>query len=204
MKFFIRILLCLTTMWGSSVLGQSLDEGLDAARRGDYATALENWRPLAELGFPSAQSNLGVMYQNGQGVPQNYRKAVSWYRLAAEQGDTTAQTNLGAMYENGRVVPQNHRKAVSLYRLAAEKGFAYAQNNLGVMYWGGSGVARNPVMSYMLIILAAAQGNESAQKSRDLMIEALPRDQIDEAQRMATEWRIDTPLPKHDDFTTWP
>ena len=45
--------------------------------------------------MPHAQYNLGVMYENGQGVPQDYKTAVKWYRLAAEQGDAGAQFNLG-------------------------------------------------------------------------------------------------------------
>ena len=59
------------------------DEGLAAYRRGDYATALREWRPLAEQGDADAQYNLGVMYEHGQGVPQDYAHAHMWYNLAA-------------------------------------------------------------------------------------------------------------------------
>ena len=58
-------------------------EGLAAYERGDYATALKEWRPLAEQGDAGAQKNLGWMYYSGQGVPQDYAAAVKWYRLAA-------------------------------------------------------------------------------------------------------------------------
>ena len=44
------------------------------------------YRLAAEQGYDIAQYNLGVMYENGQGVPQDYKEAVKWYRLAAEQG----------------------------------------------------------------------------------------------------------------------
>ena len=47
------------------------DDGLAAAQRGDYATALQEWRPLADQGHARAQCNLGVMYDNGYGVPEN-------------------------------------------------------------------------------------------------------------------------------------
>ncbi len=40
--------------------------------RGDYATALREWRPLAEKGNAIAQSKLGFMYVFGEGVPKNY------------------------------------------------------------------------------------------------------------------------------------
>jgi len=47
------------------------------------------------------------MYDNGQGVPQDYKTAMKWYRLAAEQGIANAQTNLGWMYGMGRGVIQD-------------------------------------------------------------------------------------------------
>ena len=38
------------------------------------------------------------MYAKGQGVPQDYSKALSWFRLAADQGNALAQNALGLMY----------------------------------------------------------------------------------------------------------
>jgi TPR repeat protein len=45
------------------------------------------YRLAAEQGINKAQYNLGIMYDDGQGVPQDYAEAVKWYRLAAEQGN---------------------------------------------------------------------------------------------------------------------
>ncbi len=73
-------------------------KGLDAYNGGDYATALRTWRPLAEAGNARAQYNLGLMYDNGQGVTQDYPEAVRWYRLAAARGHPSAQFNLGVIY----------------------------------------------------------------------------------------------------------
>ncbi len=109
------------------------DDGWAAYERGDYATALREWTPLADQGVALAQNNLGGMYREGQGVPQDYAEAVKWYRLAAEQGHASAQYNLGSMYDNGYGVPQDYAEAVKWYRLAAEQGHASAQNNLGGM-----------------------------------------------------------------------
>ena len=61
-------------------------EGVAAYKRGDYATALREYRPLAEQGDAAAQAALGVIYHYGQGVPQDYAEAVRWYRKAAAQG----------------------------------------------------------------------------------------------------------------------
>ncbi len=100
------------------------EDGLAAYNRGDYATALRLWRPLAEGGIATTQYNLGVMYAKGQGVRQDDAEAVKWYRLAAKQGHARAQYNLGVMYNEGRGVPQDYAEAVKWYRLAAKQGNA--------------------------------------------------------------------------------
>jgi len=51
---------------------------------------------------------LGILYDKGQGVPQDYAEAVKWFRKAEEQGNAPAQNNLGFMYDNGRGVPQDY------------------------------------------------------------------------------------------------
>ena len=76
--------------------------GKDAYDRGDYATALREWRPLAEQGNHSAQFFLGVCYANGYGVPKNPELALQWYRLSSDQGNWLAQNDLGVMYQQWR------------------------------------------------------------------------------------------------------
>ncbi len=66
------------------------DEGDAAYHRGDYATALREFRSLAERGDTYAQFILGFMYTQGQGVTQDYAQAAKWYRKAADQGDPFA------------------------------------------------------------------------------------------------------------------
>ena len=63
---------------------QDFDKGFAAYQSGDWATALREWTPLAEQGRADAQYNLGLIYDKGWGVPQDYKAAVKWYRLAAE------------------------------------------------------------------------------------------------------------------------
>ncbi len=81
----------------------------EAYESGDYKTAIDILESLAEQGYALAQSNLGVMYENGYGVVQNDGEALKWYHKAAKQGYALAQFNLGVMYENGHGVPQNRR-----------------------------------------------------------------------------------------------
>ncbi len=78
-------------------------------------------RPLAEQGVAEAQFLLGVMYDKGQGVPQDYAKAAGWWRKAAEQGDPIAQYDLGVAYHNGEGVPQDYVQAHRWFNLAASR-----------------------------------------------------------------------------------
>ena len=57
--------------------------GMDARNRGDFAKALREWRPLAEQGDARAQYYLGLLYENGDGVPRDYEKAREWYEKSA-------------------------------------------------------------------------------------------------------------------------
>jgi hypothetical protein len=72
----------------------------------------------AEQGNADAQYNLGVMYDNGQGVPQDKAEAVKWYRKAAEQGHARSQFSLGLMYAVGEGVPMDKVKAYMFSSLA--------------------------------------------------------------------------------------
>ena len=81
----------------------------------------------AERGYAAAQYNLGLMYANGDGVPENAAEAVRWYRAAAEQGDAHAQFLLGEMYANGEGVPEDYVFAYAWMNLAGAQGEDGAQ-----------------------------------------------------------------------------
>lgn len=117
----------------ATVMAQNFDKGLAAAEAGDYATALQEWRPLANQRYALAQYNLGVMYDNGLGVIQDYAEAVNWYRKAAEQGYASAQTNLGFMYENGSGVMQDAVVAHMWYNIGGANGIERGLDNRGLI-----------------------------------------------------------------------
>ncbi len=107
--------------------------GLDAYKRGDYDTAMTEWRPLAEQGDADAQWFLGSMYYQGKGVPQDDQEAVRWYRQAADQGDAYAQNTLAYMYEHGRGVPRNYVRAYMWASLAAAQGIEDSAKGLEIL-----------------------------------------------------------------------
>ncbi|MGB6348120.1 MAG: tetratricopeptide repeat protein [Methyloceanibacter sp.] len=144
---------------GGAIAGP-LEEAWAAYGRGDYATALRLWRPLAAQGNAFAQSNLGFMYDSGQGVPQDHGEAAKWYRLAAEQGNARAQSNLGSMYAGGDGVPRD-----------------YVQAHM----WASLAASRFPA--------SAAEDRKQAAENRDRVASLMTQAQIAEAQKLAREWK---------------
>jgi uncharacterized protein len=143
-----------------------LEDAWAAYRRGDYATALQLWRSRAEQGVALAQNNLGLMYYNGQGVPQDYGEAAKWYRLAAEQGNAEAQSNLGSMYYGGVGVPQDYVQAYMWVSLAA---------------------SRFPT--------SAQEDREQAARHRDIVASKMTAIQIAEARKRVQEWKPKPTVP---------
>ena len=187
MKKLLTLSILLSTLLLISVAwAQDFQKGLDAYNRTDYATALREWKPLAKQGHAKAQYNLGVMYDNGRGVPQDYKEAIKWYRRSAEQGHASAQTNLGVMYKNGEGVPQDYKQAIKWYQRAADQGHASAQNNLSVMYGKGQGVYQDYVLAYVWVNLASAQ-NSKYKKNRNIIEKRLTPSQLEEGQRLSKE-----------------
>jgi uncharacterized protein len=191
MKTPLTFLLSLTFLFlfSGSVFGGDYQDATDAYKRKDYETAYKLFLPLAEQGNTQAQSNLGLMYDKGQGVPQDDKEAVKWYRLSAEQGNATGQYNLGIMYSKGQGVTQDYKEAVRLYRLSAEQGNAGGQLNLGFMYTRGKGVLQDYALAHMWFNLSGSNGNKQAVKNRDIVEERMSPSQIEEAQRMARNWK---------------
>ncbi len=66
--------------------------------------------------------SLGVLYENGNGVPKDYQQALFWFRRAAEHGNAMLLTSLGRMYEHGNGVPKDVVQAQKWYILGAGGG----------------------------------------------------------------------------------
>ncbi len=88
----------------------------------DFASARVLCRPLAEDGLADAQFILGRMYQNGDGVSRDARRAAGWYRRAAEQGHADARFDLGMMYRYGIGVTRDPVEAYAWFELADRAG----------------------------------------------------------------------------------
>ena len=186
MQFNFPLLLIFLPLSLLSLAGD-FEKGLTAYQAGDYATALQRWKPLAEEGDASAQSKLGAMYDNGKGVPQEYNKAMKWYTRAAEQANADAQFSLGMMYHKGKGVLQDYNIATKWYKLAAEQGYAQAQFYLGVMYHRGAGVLQDNLYAHMWFDIAASLGNENAFETKAIIAKRMTPTDISKARQLARE-----------------
>ena len=117
----LTISLMLVAMAGTAVAGP-FDDATAAYQRGDYATAMLIFKPLADRGDAVAQYRVGLMYFHGEGASQDYGEAVKWFRKAVELGNADAMYNLGMCYLSGEGVAKDHAEAVKWFRWASGRG----------------------------------------------------------------------------------
>lgn len=175
---------------------QNLDQdylnGRDALKRSDYAEAAKWYRKAAERGDADSQFALGLMYENGDGVPEDYAEAAKWYRKAAKQGDADAQHNLAEKYYWAEGVAGDESEAAKWYRLAAEQGHLHSQVVLGNMYRSGEGIPQDLVKAYMWYgifnALRRSRGDSRGRMAGMSLRSAMNPYQIEQAEQMAREW----------------
>ncbi|HEY1382253.1 MAG TPA: hypothetical protein VGF43_01490 [Dongiaceae bacterium] len=134
-------------------LGRALDKAEN------YPEALGWYRKAAEQGHARAQNNLGILYDNGQGVSQDYAEAARWYRKAAELGYVEAQYNLGNMYYEGQGVERDYIEAKKWFQKGAEQQHARSLYALGTMWTTGRGGSVNLDMAAAYFTAAERAGD---------------------------------------------
>ncbi|MBT5779406.1 MAG: hypothetical protein HOI02_08365 [Rhodospirillaceae bacterium] len=135
----------------------------------DSEQALRRLRSAAHRGSAHAQFELGVAYDWGAGVTQNYATAAVWYEKAAAQGVAEAKYNLATLYDEGLGAPKDHAVALAWYREAARGGNAMAENNIGNLYEKGLGVAQNYALAIEWYARAAKRGLAIGQTNLAIM-----------------------------------
>jgi hypothetical protein len=141
----------------------------------------------AESGDADAQFALAVRYRNGDGVDQDYTKAMDLAKRSADQGNAQAQTLVGMMYQGGEGVAPDASEAASYYQKAAEQNDPWAQSLLGGMYLSGEGVEQNNVLAYKWLTRAAAQGNAAARSLLDAAKDTFTDDEKQQGEQQAAQ-----------------
>lgn len=162
------------------------------------SAAFESFKPSADSSLGTVEALIGDAYYYGHGVARNYTEATRWYRRAAQYSNPMAESTLGDIYYYGRGVPQDFVAAAQWWQRAAAQGVAVAQLNLGVVYANGDGVPQDYVKSHLYSNLAAArlppgQDRDIAVKNREIVRKLMTPAQVAEAQRLARDWRPQSP-----------
>jgi TPR repeat protein len=159
---------------GAAEAPERVDLGLVDFRQGRFAEAFQDWRLAAAAGDARGALYVGVLYDSGLGVQQNYREAMAWYRRAADAGSAAGAFNIGVLYDAGLGVAKDPAQAAYWYQMAAARKSGRAAYNLGVMYETGSGVPRSRARAVSFFRLAAHQGVAAARAHLAALGQSLP------------------------------
>ncbi len=138
------------------------EDGRDAVRRGDVETAIRLWQPLAERGEVKVQFLLGLLYTQGQGVPQDWGRAGVWFRRAADQGDPASEYFIAIMNLGGLGGPRDEVQARAWALRSATAGYGKAQTLMGALLELGPGGAPKDYSGAMDWYRKAAAQNDAA------------------------------------------
>ncbi len=169
----------------AALTGQQYYEGMDAYRRGDYATAYGRLLPFAERGIASVQHRIGVMTYLGAGVPADKPRAAQWYTKAAIQGAGEAQMRLGGMYLRGDGVEKNLALAAWWLERAAHKNYGDAQYNLATMHATGVGKPKDNIKAYAWLTRAMDRNNRAAAGLRRQLARSMSAAEVEQAVKLA-------------------
>ncbi len=187
-RFSLIAFFCFTTAnkaYAGAV--EDYETALTAYHIGDYDKAFGYFRKSADRGDTDSQYNLGIMYDNGEGVLENDKEAVKWFKKATAQGHANAQYNLGIMYANGEGVLEDDKEAVKWFKKATEQGHANAEYNLGIMYANGDGVLKNYTEAYARFFISDYLGNTDAKIDIKRIEKRLDTKAINKGQQRASE-----------------
>ena len=159
----LRLLAVLLALGPACAVASGFEVAVRAAETGDFETARREFAALAASGDPRGENGLGVLYVRGQGLEQDFGRALELFRSAADKGLRAARKNLGEMYAEGAGVARDDAAALHWFGLAAAQGDADAQFSLGLMYGQGRGVERDYAKAMEWFLKAAEQGNAAAQ-----------------------------------------
>ena len=152
--------MCQSTSFAQQISQHSdqYQKGVEAFSQGDYYSAANIWLVEAYEGSHEAQFNLGVMYLEGKGVPQDREEGIFWFTRAAQAGHIEAQYNLGHLYFENQENPELLEIGVGWWKQAAQQGFAIAQYNYGRALYYGLGENKDLKASKYWMELSAQSG----------------------------------------------
>lgn len=156
---FSVVVVIFTALLVTPTFFRTVEKGSAAYAQGDYATALDMMRPLAEDGDPTAQFYLGEMYRFGHGLKKDEAKAANWYKKSAVNGSSDAQYALGMMYAYGIGLSADYVEAYRWLSLA----------DLRLSPW-------------------ETERRDKAVKTRENLLKIMPQADVDRAKALVLAW----------------
>lgn len=149
---------------------------------------------------PIAQRAIGWNYSSKSSKKTS--EAIKWFLKAAQQGDISSQKELAGRYFTGHDVAQNYREAFYWFLKAASLGDSSSQSMMAGFYAEGfASIPQNLVLAHILYNLAGISSNNpksairSLNRKRDEITVVLTPEQLDEAQELASKWKVGMPIP---------
>lgn len=136
--------LLILSLWPVVAFAGTPEDARRAYDAGHFTDAMGIWDQLSRQGNAEAAFGLGMLYDLGNGTPEDPEAAFFWYKFAADRGIPAAEINVGAMYDSGRGITADRASAALWFAKAAAHGSHRAQYALGMLYEAGEGVPNNP------------------------------------------------------------
>lgn len=176
------------------IAGAGLDSGISAFERGDYQTAHQELRPLAESGNPKAQYYIGLMAYSGKGVAPDSAEAIKWIKPAAENGMADAQYIYALLLEGGTPGPAGKIEAIKWFTLASDQGHVDAQMKLVDRYSRGDGIKPNLVQAYTWCGVAHLHVPSRCNPQESVTAYQMTAEQKEDAKRNVQQWVTQHPV----------
>ncbi len=152
-----------------SVSAESLQKAVEAFDFEEYGNAAQWLVPWAEKGEMEAQYRLGIMLEEGRGMPRNIDEAVDWYQKAARAGHVGARKRLKKLQKSAIAEEGQESVAFDWYQEKANKGDVNAQYQLGYMYETGWSTPKDETKAAYWYEIAASDDSTLAQLRLGLM-----------------------------------
>ncbi len=163
----------------SSSAEDLFDQGSASYKGRQFSQAANLFQKACDRGERKACNSLGLMYDNGEGVPKDLNRAQGLFKRACDAGGHGGCLNLGLLYFRGEEVPKDLDRAAALFKRACDAGGAAGCNNLGLMYHNGEGMPKDLKRSVDLYKRACGDGGPAGCTNLGSMYwrgEEVPRD----------------------------
>lgn len=182
-RFSKALLIALAASLAALPASADVKAGVDAWGRGEYESAVKQWRDLAIKGDADAQFNMGQAYKMGRGVKADLNVALDWYRKASTQGHLQAADSYGhLLHYQGKIAD-----ALPYLQSSADRGDPRAQYLLATELFNGEYIKKDWVRAYALMTRASSAGLNPASRSLAQMDEHIPLDQRQAAMVLSGE-----------------